>query len=81
MYVDNVTTPVLLMTGERDMRAPVSQAEEYYRALKILNKAPTAMIQLRDGWHSRDYPPTNFIRVQLYIRNWFERFKVPDDPD
>lgn len=81
MYVGNVTTPTLLMTGEKDLRAPVSQAEEYYRALKILNNAPTAMIQLADGWHSRDYPPTNFIRVQLYIRNWFERFRIAGNAD
>jgi len=33
-------------------------------------------VRLTDGWHSRSRPPTNFIRVQLYLRNWFERFMV-----
>ena len=75
MYVDNVTTPTMLMTGERDLRTPMEQTEQYYRALKLL-KVPTAMVRLTDGWHSRSYPPTNFIRVQLLLRNWFERYRV-----
>jgi dipeptidyl aminopeptidase/acylaminoacyl peptidase len=75
MYVGNVTTPTMLMTGERDLRTPMEQTEQFYRALKI-RKVPTAMVRLTDGWHSRSRPPTNFIRVQLYLRNWFERFMV-----
>ena len=35
-YVANVTTPTMVMTGEADLRTPMSQSEEYYRALKIL---------------------------------------------
>ena len=77
MYVGNVTTPTLLMTGEKDLRTPMEQTEQYYRALK-LRKIPTAMIRLSDGWHSRSLPPTNFMRVQLYLRNWFERFRVSE---
>jgi dipeptidyl aminopeptidase/acylaminoacyl peptidase len=75
MYVGNVTTPTMLMTGERDLRTPMEQTEQFYRALKM-RKIPTAMVRLTDGWHSRSLPPTNFIRVQLYLRNWFERFMV-----
>lgn len=75
MYVDKVNTPTMLMTGERDLRTPMSQTEEFYQALKF-RKVPTAMIRLKDGWHSRNSPPTNFIRVQLYLRNWFERYRV-----
>jgi dipeptidyl aminopeptidase/acylaminoacyl peptidase len=78
MYVGNVTTPTALMTGENDLRCPLEQTEQFYQALK-LRKVPTAMIRLTDGWHSRSLPPTNFIRVQLYLRNWFERFMVKDD--
>jgi dipeptidyl aminopeptidase/acylaminoacyl peptidase len=73
MYVGNVTTPTMLMTGERDMRTPISQSEEYYMALQMRG-VPTAMIRLTDGWHSRGSPPSNFMRVQLYLRNWFERY-------
>ena len=79
MYVGNVTTPTMLMTGERDLRTPMEQTEQYYRALK-LRQIPTAMVRLTDGWHSRSRPPTNFIRVQLLLRNWFDRYKVAGDP-
>ena len=75
MYVGNVTTPTMLLTGERDLRTPMEQTEQFYRALK-LRKIPTAMVRMTDSWHSRSSPPTNFIRVQLYLRNWFERFMV-----
>jgi dipeptidyl aminopeptidase/acylaminoacyl peptidase len=79
MYVGNVTTPTMLMTGERDMRTPISQTEEFYMALKM-ERVPTAMIRLSDGWHSRRLPPSNFFRVQLYLRNWFERYMVGETP-
>ncbi len=78
MVVGNVTTPTMLMTGERDLRTPMEQTEQYYRALKM-RKVPTAMVRLTDGWHSRSLPPTNFLRVQLLLRKWFERFRAPDD--
>ncbi len=78
MYVGNVTTPTLLMTGEKDLRTPMEQTEQFYRAL-TLRKVPTAMIRLTDGWHSRSLPPTNLMRVQLHLRSWFERFRVVDD--
>jgi len=77
MYVGNVTTPTMLMTGERDLRTPISQSEEYYMALQMMG-VPTAMIRLTDGWHSRSSPPSNFMRVQLYLRNWFERYMTGD---
>ena len=31
-YVGNVTTPTMLMTGEKNLRTPMGQTEEYYRA-------------------------------------------------
>jgi dipeptidyl aminopeptidase/acylaminoacyl peptidase len=79
MYVGNVTTPTMLMTGERDMRTPIAQSEEYYMALQMRG-VPTAMIRLTDGWHSRSSPPSNFMRVQLYLRNWFERYRRDPAP-
>jgi dipeptidyl aminopeptidase/acylaminoacyl peptidase len=30
MYVGNVTTPTRLMTGEDDLRTPISQTEAFY---------------------------------------------------
>ena len=50
MYVGNVKTPTMLMTGVNDLRTPMSQTEEFYQALK-LRKVPTAMIRFNDEWH------------------------------
>jgi dipeptidyl aminopeptidase/acylaminoacyl peptidase len=70
MYVGNVTTPTMLMTGERDLRTPMSQTEEFYAALKI-QKIPTAMVRFNDQWHGTSSNPSNFLRTQLYLRDWF----------
>jgi dipeptidyl aminopeptidase/acylaminoacyl peptidase len=73
MYVGNVTTPTLLMTGVNDLRTPISQTEEFYRALK-LRKVPTAMIRFNDEWHGTSSRPSNYLRTQLYLESWFERY-------
>ena len=77
MYVGNVTTPTMLMTGVNDMRTPISQTEEFYTALKVL-RVPTAMIRFNDEWHGTTSNPSNFMRTQLYLRHWFERHMTDD---
>jgi dipeptidyl aminopeptidase/acylaminoacyl peptidase len=71
MYVGNVTTPTMLMTGELDLRTPMPQTEEFYAALKVL-KVPTAMVRFVGEWHGTSSIPSNFLRTQLYLRKWFE---------
>jgi dipeptidyl aminopeptidase/acylaminoacyl peptidase len=73
MYVGNVTTPTMLMTGENDLRTPMTQTEEYYAALKVLG-VPTAMVRFQNEWHGTSSQPSNFIRSQLYLRTWFEKW-------
>ena len=70
MYVGNVTTPTLLMTGELDLRTPMSQTEEYYQALRVLG-VPTALLRFHKEFHGTSSMPSNFIRTQLYILDWF----------
>ncbi len=72
MYVDRVTTPTLLMTGELDLRTPMSQTEEYYQALKALG-VPTVMVRFHEEYHGTSSKPSNFIRTQLYMLDWFAR--------
>lgn len=73
MYVGNVKTPTMLMTGVNDLRTPISQTEEFYQALK-LRKVPTAMVRFNDEWHGTSSKPSNFLRTQLYLRHWFEQY-------
>jgi dipeptidyl aminopeptidase/acylaminoacyl peptidase len=76
MYVKNVKTPALMMTGVLDLRTPMGQTEEYYQALKAL-KIPTAMIRFNAEYHGTGSKPSNFMRTQLYIMNWFKRYTKP----
>jgi dipeptidyl aminopeptidase/acylaminoacyl peptidase len=73
MYVGNVKTPTMLMTGVLDLRTPISQTEEYYQALKY-RKVPTAMVRFNEEYHGTSSKPSNFMRTQLYLRSWFERY-------
>ncbi len=77
MHVGKVKTPTVLMTGELDLRTPMSQTEEYYEALKVLG-VPTAMIQFKKEYHGTMRVPSNYMRTQLYIMNWFERYGGDD---
>jgi dipeptidyl aminopeptidase/acylaminoacyl peptidase len=73
MYVSNIKTPTMLMTGELDLRTPITQTEEFYEALK-LRKVPTAMVRFNEEFHGTSSKPSNFMRTQLYLRYWFEKY-------
>ncbi len=77
-YVGNVKTPTMLMTGVNDLRTPMPQTEQFYSALK-LRKVPTAMIRFNDEWHGTTSNPSNFMRTQLYLRYWFDKYKRGSD--
>jgi dipeptidyl aminopeptidase/acylaminoacyl peptidase len=79
MYIGNVKTPTMLMTGVNDMRTPISQTEEFYQALKAVG-VPTAMIRFNDEWHGTSSNPSNFLRTQLYLRYWWQKWSTKDDP-
>ena len=80
MYVGNVSTPTMLMTGENDLRTPISQTEEYYQALRF-RAIPTAMIRFKDEWHGTSRKPSNYMRTLLYLRSWFDRYTTKDEPE
>src|SRR5687767_14850266 len=50
MYVGNVKTPTMLMTGVLDQRTPMPQTEEYYSALKMRG-APAVLLRFENEWH------------------------------
>ncbi len=72
-YVGSVTTPTMLMTGEKDLRTPMGQTEEFYQALQYLG-IPTVMVRFQDEWHGTSSQPSNFLRTQLYLRKWFSQW-------
>ncbi len=73
-YVANVTTPTMVMTGEADLRTPMPQSEEYYRALKMLKKE-TLLVRMPNEYHGWRRPSHRLLQ-QLYLMAWFEKFMV-----
>jgi dipeptidyl aminopeptidase/acylaminoacyl peptidase len=74
MYVGNVQTPTLLMTGVLDMRTPMSQTEEYYTALK-LRGVETKLLRFEEEYHGTTTKPSNFMRTVLYMDSWYKQHR------
>jgi len=72
-YVANVITPTMVMTGEADLRTPMRQSEEYYRALKMLKKE-TLLVRMPDEFHGWRRP-SHQLSQQLYLLAWFEKYR------
>ena len=73
MYVGNVKTPTMLMTGVNDLRTPIPQTEEFYMALKI-QKVPTVMLRFNSEFHGTSSKPSNYMRTLLYLHSWFDKY-------
>lgn len=76
-YVGNVTTPTMVITGEQDYRAPSSEAEQFYGALK-LRKMPAAMLRIPDASHAIDAKASNLIARAVYTIGWFDKYRAKE---
>ncbi len=75
MYVGNVKTPTMLISGESDNRTPIAEAEQFFTALK-LRKVPTQMVRIPGASHTINARPSNLLAQVLNTIDWFERFRV-----
>jgi len=73
--VKNVKTPTLLMTGEEDWRTPISEAEQYYAALKLL-KVESALVRFPGEPHGMTRRPSHQLAKAVYTLNWFETHRA-----
>ncbi|MBX6363401.1 MAG: S9 family peptidase [Gemmatimonadetes bacterium] len=73
MYVGNVKTPTLLMTGVLDMRTPMPQTEEFFSALKMRG-VPTTLLRFEGEYHGTGSRPSNWMRTQLYMMDWYRQW-------
>jgi dipeptidyl aminopeptidase/acylaminoacyl peptidase len=73
MYVGHVKTPTIVMTGILDLRTPMPQSEEFYRALKYRG-IPTALVRFNNEYHGTSSTPSNYLRTQLYLQTWFDKY-------
>jgi acylaminoacyl-peptidase len=69
--VGNVKTPTMLMTGEEDFRTPMSEAEQFYQALK-LRKVDTALVRVPGASHDIGARPSQTIAKTAVILKWFD---------
>lgn len=72
--VAKVKTPTLVMTGEADYRTPISEAEQFYEALKLLN-VDSVFVRVPEEPHGISRRPSHHIAKMLYVAGWFEQHK------
>ena len=72
--VGNVTTPTMVLTGELDVRTPMSESEQYYGALR-LQSVDSALVRIQGAYHGIAAKPSNLARKVGYILAWFDKYK------
>ncbi len=74
-YVANVSTPLLLLHSENDLRCPISQSEEFFTALKLHGKV-AEFVRFPDESHglSRTGQPRHRVERLERICAWFDRY-------
>jgi dipeptidyl aminopeptidase/acylaminoacyl peptidase len=73
-YVEQVTTPTLVMHSENDLRCPIEQSEQWFTALKRLGKT-TEFVRFPEESHelSRSGRPDRRIERLRWMLDWFGR--------
>lgn len=69
--VKNVKTPTLIMTGEEDWRTPVSESEQYFRALKLLG-VETVLARVPGEGHAILGRPSHTMAKSVAILGWLK---------
>ena len=74
MRAPHIKTPTLFMTGDKDLRTPLAQAEEMYTALKVVG-TPTKLVVIKDEYHGTTSIPSNMLRTIAILDKWFTEWK------
>lgn len=74
--VGNVTTPTAVLVGEEDYRTPVSEAQQYYQALR-LRRVPTRLILIPGSPHDIAQRPSGMIAKVTNTVAWFAEHGGP----
>ena len=71
-YASQMTTPLLILHSEDDLRCPVSQAEELFVALRLLGRDPV-LVRFPGESHelSRSGSPRHRVERAQVILDWF----------
>ncbi|MDI3340033.1 MAG: S9 family peptidase [Sphaerobacter sp.] len=71
-HVKNVTTPILILHSEQDLRCPIEQAEQWFAALRYLGKE-AVFVRFPEESHglSRSGRPDRRVERLRWIVDWF----------
>ncbi|MFN0180365.1 MAG: S9 family peptidase [Gemmatimonadales bacterium] len=72
--VKNVTTPTLIMTGEEDYRTPMSESEQYYKALKMRG-VESVLVRVPGEAHGIWGRPSHAMAKMTTLHGWFEKHR------
>ena len=73
-YVDHITTPLLIIHAEQDLRCPIEQAEQMFTALKYLDRE-VEFVRIPEENHdlSRNGTPSRRLARLHHLTGWFEK--------
>jgi len=71
-YVDQVSTPTMLLTGTEDYRTPMSESEQFYQALK-LREVEAALVRVPGASHGIAARPSHLAAKAAHVLEWFRR--------
>ncbi len=77
-YAKHITTPLLIIHSENDLRCPIEQAEQLFVALKKMRKE-VLFVRFPDENHemSRSGKPRHRLERFRHILDWFNKYLQP----
>lgn len=78
--VGNVKTPTMVLTGELDVRTPMSESEQYYGALR-LQGVDSALVRIQGAYHGIAAKPSNLAHKVGHILAWFEQYHMTEEQE
>ena len=73
--VKNVKTPTLIMTGEEDFRTPMSESEQYYKALKMRG-VESVLVRVPEEPHGIRRRPSHEAAKLTTLAGWFDQHRA-----
>lgn len=72
--VKSVKTPTLIMTGDEDWRTPMSESEQYYKALKMLG-VDAVLVRVPEEPHGIRRRPSHAASKLTTLFGWFDKYR------
>jgi dipeptidyl aminopeptidase/acylaminoacyl peptidase len=74
-YVQNVTTPILILHSDNDYRVPIEQGEQWFRALRHFGKTAEVVFFPRENHNlTRTGEPRHLVESLEWQVYWFQRY-------